>query len=115
MSFRNTGVRNIWVYPTGIGKCSFGAGILLPDAEKTTLSFYEPIPNTVEVKWKNGVGNIVQKEVKVKENIPSCFRTDRDCIIFNIDGNDDIELSFRIKTGQYQWKEIDSKGNKFEQ
>ena len=113
-AFRNIGTKDIWVYQTYIGKCPFSAGILPPNTEKTTLSFYEPIPDIVLVKWKNGNGEIIEKDVKVKENIPSRFRSDRDSIIFNIDGNDNVILSFRLKVAKYKWEEIDSEGNRID-
>ena len=111
IAFKNTGNEKIWVYPTLVGKQRLGAGVLVPSARSVSSDF-KLVPEQVNVKWKNGREEIIEKTVEVKKNIPRRFRSDRDCIIFNIDDDDNVIMTFSIKVGKYKWEDIDSEGNK---
>ena len=111
VAFRKIGKSKIWIYRTKIGEHWAPCGSLAPGGFAGS-SNYLTIPDIVQIKWKNGNGKIIEKDVKVKENLPSRFRRDRDCIVFNIDDNNNVILSFKIKVAKYKWEEIDSKGNR---
>lgn len=67
------------------------------------------IPPSVTIEWEKGDGKVIEKEVKVEENMPQGF-WNGDTIIFNINDNDDVVLSFQMRGHKH---EIDTKGNEF--
>ena len=84
-------------------------GVLNPNLYKGSIA-HSGIPETVKIKWRKEDGVVVEKEVGVKENMPKGF-CNGDTIIFNINDNDEIILSFEVKGFKY---EIDSKGNRID-
>jgi len=64
------------------------------------------IPGSVIIKWEKSNGEIVEREVNVGKNMPRGF-WNRDTIIFNIDDNDNVVVSFKMKDVGF---EVDSKG-----
>ena len=105
VAFRNIGTHSLFVTSEKIGNYIPPIGILIAGAYAGSGG-HLGIPESIKIKWKKDNGEIVEREVKVKENLPTRFGNN-DTIIFNINDNDDIILSFE------RWgdKEIDSKGN----
>ncbi len=50
----------------------------------------------VTIKWKKENGEVIEKQMELKKKLPRGF-WNGDGVIFNIDGNDNVILSFRIK------------------
>ena len=105
VDFRNIGTRNLIVTSGVIGNYTPPVGVLNPGFTRSSSS-HIGIPEFVTVKMKSENGKIVERNVKVKENLPSRFGNN-DTIVFNITDNDEVILSFK------RWgdKEIDSNGN----
>jgi len=67
------------------------------------------IPESVKIKWKKSITKqVIERDVAVKSKLPKGFRNG-DTIIFNINDNDEVILSFRMQAGKFE--EVDSNGN----
>lgn len=107
--FRNIGENNLYVSTRGvIGNYEPPVGVLNSGFERSSGN-HIGIPYLVTVIMKRNHGTIIERTVKVKENIPSRFGNN-DTIVFNINDNDEIILSFK----RWGAEEIDSDGNPFD-
>ncbi len=112
VGFRNIGENKIDVFFTSkIGNYAPPVGILPPSKNGLAGSGHHyGFPETVEIKWRKESGEVVEREVKVKENMPKGF-CNGNTIIFNIEETGGIILSFEVTGFKY---EIDSKGNRID-
>lgn len=109
VAFRNIGTNNIFVTSGIIGNYAPPVGILLSGKNGFKWSdSHSGIPETVKIKWKKADGITVEREVKIKGNVPKGF-WDGDTMVFNINNKDEVILSFRMRNGKFN--EINSKGN----
>jgi hypothetical protein len=106
-SYRNIGKHDIYVYDTFLGKSPFGCGILIAGSMADSFPYCD-IPESVKIKWKKENGETVEREVRVKENLPKGF-WNGSTMVFNINDKDEVILSFEVRSSKFQ--EIDSKGN----
>jgi len=91
VGFRNIGTHNVFV-TSGIIENYAPTVALNPRSYKDSGSL-NGIPESVTIKWKKESGEIIERKVKVKENLLSRFGNN-DTIIFNINDNDEVVLSF---------------------
>jgi len=67
------------------------------------------ITEFVNLKWKKKNGKIIEKQIELKAKLPKGFWNGDD-VIFNINDNDGVTVSFRIADAPLY--EIDSSRNK---
>jgi hypothetical protein len=111
VGFRNIGEHKIDVFFTSkIGNYTPPVGILPPSKNGLAGSgSHYGLPETVKIKWRKENGEIIERDVKVKENMPEDF-SNGDTIIFNINKDDEVVLSFEVRKSKFN--EVDSNGNK---
>jgi len=91
VGFRNIGTHNLFV-TSGIIENYAPTVALNPRSYKDSGSL-NGIPESVTIKWKKESGEIIERKVRLKENLLSRFGNN-DTIVFNINDNDEVILSF---------------------
>ena len=114
VAFRNIGEKSVFIFPIEMNHQTVGAGTLISNATASSTIYLETdfeFPEDVTVKWRKSDDSVVTKTVPLKGKFPKEYKQNRDELIFNIFADDTVQLSFKIETGKYKWKEIDSEGN----
>ena len=109
VSIKNNSSSTIDVLEAQYGQVDCSVGILKPSVRKTTMGV-NMVPNQVSIKWNKGHHNFTVRTVEVRNQIPSFFKYDRDELIFNINDNDTVTLTFEIEPEKYSWIEVDKDG-----
>lgn len=82
-------------------------GVLAPKSSASRANISFPIPEQVKITWKNtATDEDHQFQMDVLSKVPEEFDPYRDDIIFTIQPDNTVTLSFKIQTGQYTSKEI---------
>jgi hypothetical protein len=87
------------------GDYSFG-NHLLPGQSKVDVSVFDPVPDVAEVSWVANDGAMYRVSVRVRERLPKEFKKNHHAIIFTIQPEGKVKLTFDVGDG-YQTREVD--------